>query len=370
MNSFNPMAIAITLHLLAVIVWVGGMFFAYMALRPVAASQLEPPQRMPLWVGTFTRFFPWVWAAVILLPVTGYWMIFNVFGGFKSTALYIHLMQGLGWIMIAVFLHVYFAPYRRLQRAVAAQDFVAAGKADIGFTQVDAAWDAIKGQGKFAGPLPVKALAVLYPNNLHAVTIEGTGITKIEDLKGKRVSVGSAGSATEVFAVRVLEAAGLDAEKDITKEKLGAAESVNAMKDRKIDAFFWVGGLPTAAITDLAATPNTTIKFLDVDQYGDKMNAKYGPLYAAATIPKATYKGMTADAKNLTVWNILAVNDNMPEDLAYKLAKLVFEKNAELGQVHAEGKNIKAELQSVKRSGIPFHKGTLKYLAEKGFKVE
>lgn len=247
---------------------------------------------------------------------------------------------------------------------------IAAGKADIGFTQVDAAWDAFKGQGKFSSVQPVKALAVLYPNNLHAVTIDGTGISKIEDLKGKRVSVGSAGSATEVFAVRVLEAAGLNADKDIVKEKLGAAESVNAMKDRKIDAFFWVGGLPTAAITDLAATPNTTIKFIDVDQYGAAMNAKYGPLYAKATIPQATYKGMTADAKNLTVWNILAVNDNMPDDLAYALTKLVIEKSAELGQVHAEGKSIKLEVQSVSRSGIPFHKGSLKYLTEKGIKVE
>lgn len=247
---------------------------------------------------------------------------------------------------------------------------VAAGKADIGFTQVDAAWDALKGQGKFAAPLPVKALAVLYPNNLHAVTVDGTGIAKVEDLKGKRVSVGSAGSATEVFAVRVLEAAGLDAEKDIVKEKLGAAESVNAMKDRKIDAFFWVGGLPTAAITDLAATPNTKIKFLDVDQFAEKMNAKYGPLYAKATIPKATYKGMDADAKNLTVWNILAVNEAMPEALAYALTKLVLEKSADLGQVHAEGKNIKLESQTVSRSGIPFHKGALKYLAEKGIKAE
>jgi hypothetical protein len=247
---------------------------------------------------------------------------------------------------------------------------VAAGKADIGFTQVDAAWDAIKGQGKFTSALPVKALAVLYPNNLHAVTVDGTGITKVEDLKGKRVSVGSAGSATEVFAVRVLEAAGINADKDIVKEKLGAAESVNAMKDRKIDAFFWVGGLPTAAITDLAATPNTTIKFLDVDHYGDKMNAKYGPLYAAATIPKDTYKGMAADAKNLTVWNILAVNENMPEELAYKLVKLIFEKRADLGAVHAEGKNIKLEQQSVKRSGIPFHKGSLKYFGEKAVKVD
>ncbi len=129
MNNFNPMAIAITLHLLAAVIWVGGMFFAYMALRPAAASLLEPPQRMPLWVGTFARFFPWVWAAVILLPATGYWMILNVFGGFKATSLYIHLMQGLGWVMIAIFLHVYFAPYKRLRAAVAAQDFAAAGKA-------------------------------------------------------------------------------------------------------------------------------------------------------------------------------------------------------------------------------------------------
>ena len=123
------MFIAITLHLLAVVVWVGGMFFAYMALRPAAASLLEPPQRMPLWVGTFARFFPWVWTAVILLPATGYWMIFTVFGGFQSLALYIHIMQGLGFAMIAIFLHVFFAPYRRLQRAVAAGDFPAAGKA-------------------------------------------------------------------------------------------------------------------------------------------------------------------------------------------------------------------------------------------------
>jgi uncharacterized membrane protein len=123
------MFIAITLHLLAVVIWVGGMFFAYMALRPAAASLLEPPQRMPLWVGTFARFFPWVWTAVILLPVTGYWMIFTVFGGFQSLALYIHIMQGLGFAMIAIFLHVFFAPYARLRRAAAAGDFPAAGKA-------------------------------------------------------------------------------------------------------------------------------------------------------------------------------------------------------------------------------------------------
>jgi len=247
---------------------------------------------------------------------------------------------------------------------------VAAGKADVGFTQVDAAWDAVKGQGKFTAPLPVKTLAVLYPNNIHAVTVESSGIKSIAELKGKRVSVGSTGSATEVFAVRVLEAAGINADTDITKERLGAAESVNAMKDGKIDAFFWVGGLPTAAITDLAATPNTKIKFLDCADLADKMNAKYGPLYTKAIIPKATYTGMAADAKNITVWNILTIADAMPDDLAYKLTKLVFEKQADLAAVHAEGKNIKLENQSVAKSAIPFHKGSLKYLAEKGIKAE
>jgi uncharacterized membrane protein len=123
------MFLAVTLHLLAVVIWVGGMFFAWMALRPVAAKLLEPPLRMPLWSQTFTRFFPWVWAAVIALPVTGYWMIFNVFGGFQSLALYIHIMQGIGLVMIAIFLHVFFAPYRRLKKAVAAGNFGVAGKA-------------------------------------------------------------------------------------------------------------------------------------------------------------------------------------------------------------------------------------------------
>lgn len=123
------MSLAISLHLLSVVIWVGGMFFAYMALRPVAASLLQPPQRLPLWSAVFRRFFPWVWAAVVLLPATGYWMILGPLGGFSTQPLYIHLMQGLGIVMILIFLHVYFAPYRRLNRALAQSDLPAAGKA-------------------------------------------------------------------------------------------------------------------------------------------------------------------------------------------------------------------------------------------------
>ena len=254
--------------------------------------------------------------------------------------------------------------------SVANLQLIATGKADICFSQVDAAWDAINGKDKFPTKLPITALAVMYPNHMHVVTVEGTGVTKVEDMKGKRISTGSPGSATEVYANRVLEAAGLAHDKDIIKERLGVAESVNALKDKKIDGFFWVGGLPTAAVTDLAATPNTKIKILDISHLTPKMNEKYGPLYAEATIPAATYKGMDQDAKNNTVWNIMAVNASMSEDLAYQLTKIMLEKRADLALVHKEALNIKPEWQTSARAGVPWHPGALKYFKEKGMKVE
>ena len=255
--------------------------------------------------------------------------------------------------------------------SVANLQLIGSGKADLCFTQVDAAWDAINGTDKFAsGKLPIRALAVMYPNHMHVVTVEGSGINKIEDIKGRRVSTGSPGSATEVYAIRVIEAAGLNPDKDVTRERLGVAESVNAIKDKKIEAFFWVGGLPTAGVTDLASTPNTKIKVIDIAQLTKKMNAKYGPLYAEATIPKATYKGMEQDAKNNTVWNIMAVNASMSDDLAYKLTKTMLEKVADLALVHKEALNIKNEWQTSNRAGIPWHPGALKYFKEKGIKVE
>lgn len=255
--------------------------------------------------------------------------------------------------------------------SVANLQLVGSGKADLCFTQVDAAWDAINGTDKFtSGKLPIRALVVMYPNHMHVVTVEGSGINKVEDIKGKRVSTGSPGSATEVYALRVIEAAGLDPDKDVKRERLGVAESVNAIKDKKVDAFFWVGGLPTAAVTDLASTPNTQIKLLDISQLTSKMNAKYGPLYAEATIPATTYKGMGKDNKNNTVWNIMAVNASTSDELAYNLTKTMLEKVDELALVHKEALNIKVGNQTSSRAGIPWHPGALKYFKEKGIKVE
>ena len=256
--------------------------------------------------------------------------------------------------------------------SVANLQLIGSGRADIAFAQVDASWDAVNGTDKFtSGKLPIQSLVVMYPNHMHVVTIDGTGITKIEDLKGKRVSTGSPGSATVVFAFRVIEAAGLDKDKDMKRERLGVAESVNAIKDKKIDAFFWVGGLPTAAVTDLGATPGTKIRFLDIAQNVDKMVAKYGAIYSGTVIPKGTYgAGHDTDNKNVAVWNIMAVNASMPVDLAYQLTKLMLEKREELALTHKEALNIKVENQTKVKSGVPFHPGALKYFAEKGIKVD
>ena len=247
---------------------------------------------------------------------------------------------------------------------------IGAGKADVGFSMVDAGMDALQGQGKFTSKLPVRTLAVVYPNVMHVVTTEGSGISKVADMKGKRVSTGSPGSATEVMALRVLEAAGLDPDKDIDRTRLGASESVSATKDGKIDGFLWVGGLPTAAITDLAATPNTKLKLIDHDDLIEKMNAKHGKLYAAASIAKSVYPGMTADNKSSSVWNVLVVNAAMSDQLAYDITKTLFEKRDDLIAVHKEAANIKLDNQSLANAGIPFHPGAAKYLAEKGIKLE
>lgn len=119
------MSLAIALHLLAATLWVGGMFFAYVALRPVAASELEPPARLNLWVGVFRRFFPWVWLFVISLLASGYHMVFAQFGGFAGTGVHVHIMHGLGLLMVILYSLLYFRPYPRLQQAVSAGDFPA-----------------------------------------------------------------------------------------------------------------------------------------------------------------------------------------------------------------------------------------------------
>jgi hypothetical protein len=208
---------------------------------------------------------------------------------------------------------------------------------------------------------------VLYPNRTQIVTIEGTGITKLADLKGRRVSTGSPGSGVEIVALRILEAVGLDAKKDLKQERLGVAESVNAIKDRKIDAFFWVGGVPTAALTDLAATPGIKMRLLDHAEAADAMNKKYGPLYSKGTMVANSYQGMDKPVEIIDIWNILVTSDKMSDPMAYNIVKTLIEKKPELVAVHKEAENIDLKNQKI-GSPIPFHPGAQKYFEERGVK--
>ncbi len=119
---------AIAGHLLAAVIWVGGMFFAYTALRPAAVKILEAPQRLKLWRKSLVSFFFWVWICIIALPATGYWIIFAHYGGMARVGWHVHIMQVLGIIMILLFLHVFFSPFKRLRKAVKEENYQVAGE--------------------------------------------------------------------------------------------------------------------------------------------------------------------------------------------------------------------------------------------------
>jgi TRAP transporter TAXI family solute receptor len=245
---------------------------------------------------------------------------------------------------------------------------IGAGKADIAFCLSDTASDGFNGTGKFKEKAPLRSLAVLYANKSQWVTVEGTGITRMQDLKGRRISTGAPGSGTETIALRILEAYGMHPDKEVKREKLSVAESVNALKDKKIEAFFWSGGVPTAAVTDLAATPGTQIKLLDHVDAIPHLVKKYGPLYVKGVIPAKSYPGQAKDTHVADVWNVLIVHEKMDEKLVYDIVKTVFEKKDDLAAVHSEAANLKLSNQFDGGSPIPFHPGALKYFAEKGLK--
>ena len=247
---------------------------------------------------------------------------------------------------------------------------VGQGKADLALIMADTGLDAYQGKAQFKGKVPLRTVAVLYPNNMHMVTVEGKGIEKVKDLKGKRVSTGAPGSGTEVMALRVIEAYGLDPNKDITRDRLSVSESAGALKDGKIDAFFWVGGLPTAAITDLGATPGVKMKLIGHAEAVPKMRGKYGPLYVKGVIPVKTYPGQSMEIPIAVVWNLLVCNENMKESLAHDIVKTLFDHKPELVASHREASNLSLEHQAGGGSPIPFHPGAVRYFTEKGLKIK
>jgi TRAP transporter TAXI family solute receptor len=209
---------------------------------------------------------------------------------------------------------------------------IGSGEAHIAFVLGDTAADAVEGRAQFDGsPIDACTLGILYNNFTQVVTTTGTGIETIEDLRGKRVSVGALGSGTEVIALRILEAAGINGDSDLAaRSQLLIDETVDALSDGTIDAGFWSGGLPTGALVDLA-----NLKLIPTAEYAGGLATEFGPFYLERDIPANTYAGQADAVPTVVVPNVLVVNNSMSEDLERQITQVLFEQKADLVQVHA-----------------------------------
>jgi len=241
-------------------------------------------------------------------------------------------------------------------------------KTDLAFILADLGWDAYRGRGAFREKVDLRAVAALYPNHMHAVTAEGKGISKVADLRGKRVSTGAPGGGTETMALRLLEAYGLEPDKDMKRDRLLPTESAAALKEREMDAFFWVGGLPAASIMNLGTTPGIQLKLLGHEDAIPIMREKYGPIYVKGTIPAGTYPRQGEDIPVAVVWNLLVCHESMQENLVYDIVKVLFEHQSEWVTLHPNAGYLSMEHQVTDGSPIPFHPGAIRYFSEKGFK--
>lgn len=212
------------------------------------------------------------------------------------------------------------------------------GAADLALVVGDTAAAAVEGVEPFEAPVAICSIGNLYSNFMQLVTTQDTGIASVADMKGKVVSVGAPGSATEVGAVRVIEAAGLDPAADIERRQLGAAETVAALRDGTIDAGFWSGGLPTGALVDLASTGE--MKIVPIAEYADALASKYGGYYIAQDVPANTYQGQTEAVPVIASPNVLAARTDMDQKLQQDITAAIFDNKEDLVQVHPAAKEL------------------------------
>lgn len=244
------------------------------------------------------------------------------------------------------------------------------GRADLAFTLADTLVEAVAGTGPFAGSGKVDArtVAVLYTNYTHLVARQGSGIARVADLRGKVVSTGAPGSGTELIADRLLQAAGLDPRQGIIRHALGASESAGALKDGKVDAFFWSGGLPTPAIQDLASTPGLAIALVPQADLLPALEKAHGrDLYRVVTLPAGSYRGIEAPTEVIGVINVLVASTRLEPELVQAIARILFDFKADLVAAHPEARHL------VRPTGpgaapVPFHTGALWYYQSKGWR--
>ncbi|URT72266.1 TAXI family TRAP transporter solute-binding subunit [Cytobacillus firmus] len=239
------------------------------------------------------------------------------------------------------------------------------GNAEIAFSQTDIASYAQEGKLMFEGAAVdnVSAIGTLYPETIQIVTTAKSGIKSVEDLKGKKVSIGAPGSGTAANAEQILEVHGIKLD-DIQKQDLSFDESTAGIQDGTIDAAFVTAGTPTGAVEGLSATEDVVIVPIEQDKI-DSLIEKY-PYYVQDEVPSGTYK-LAEAVPTVAVQAMLVVSNDLSEDVVYDITKAIFENLDKV--THAKGKMIKAE-NAVKGTGIKLHPGAKKYFDEKGFKAE
>ncbi|MDQ3402444.1 MAG: TAXI family TRAP transporter solute-binding subunit [Actinomycetota bacterium] len=230
-----------------------------------------------------------------------------------------------------------------------------AGDYDVAFSLADSAADAVAGKGAFEGkPASVKALARIYPNATQVVVRTGSGIKSIADMRGKKISTGSPKSGTEVIANRLLTAAGLNPESDVSAQRLALRATVDGMKAGQIDGLVWSGGLPTPELTDLFTSMKGQVEFIDITPLVEDLK-KINPVYDVGSVPAATY-GLSADTPTIVVPNVLLVREDFPVGNACAISKLLLDKKADLAQVHPAANGIDPA-KAADTAPVPLHPG-------------
>jgi hypothetical protein len=242
------------------------------------------------------------------------------------------------------------------------------GQVDLALTLATTVADAAAGTGAFAtfGRVPAAAIAVLYTQYTHLVTLERTGIARLADLRGRVVALGGPGSGTEDIALRILRASGIDPARDIRAQGLGVNAAADALKDGKVDAFFWSSGLPAGALLDLASTPGRRMRLVANDDALEALQRAHGAgLYHRADIPAGAYPGLEQPVATVGTTTVLVVDRGMPEPLAYDITRALFEYKRELVAIHPEAENLTMRAAAA-GAPVAYHEGAERAYREAG----
>src|SRR5687768_148174 len=244
--------------------------------------------------------------------------------------------------------------------------FLRMGRADLALVVGTALYEAYSGTESFRtiGRVPVRALAVLYTQPMHFVTFADKGIGALADLKGKVVSTGTPGSGTDEMVPRMLRAAGLDPDADIRRHRLGAGNAAEALRDGKIDAFFWSAGVPSAAVMDLATSFRGRVRLVaSADVLPGLQRPDTPPLYFRTIIPGGSYPGISEEVATVGVATLLVADASLSESLVHDITRMLFDQREALGAIHAEARTLTPAIATT-GSPIPFHRGAARYYGE------